>query len=139
MICDHARHLRRLGDYRCSALGLECGIGHPVEFDADLFECVHPFPQPDLHPKTLAGRRRLTLDLTRTLIPQKWRWPGGEAFAAPKHMPAKERVLHRLRTEAYARGLPGLVRGYDLCQWHSLDPERLLAAVTFYPTTARLS
>jgi hypothetical protein len=137
VVCSHAQHLQRFGDFRCSALRVDGGLGHPGQFDASIFEDVFQFPMIEHAPRTMGQNVRLGCDLMLAAIPSSLRWGDRSVITPSKDSPLRTQISHRVMLERYARALSPQIGEYDVCQWHCFEPQRL-PALAFFPPEAKI-
>lgn len=132
IVCAHAKHLTRAFGYHCSALGLGGDLGHPGDRDLRVFERARPFPQHDgLRSGSTGDKLRMANYLARSYLP----YSSSKVCLKPHHAAAslslREKLYRRVLTQRYASELPALVGAHKLCQWHCMDPVRLVAMPLF--------
>lgn len=129
-ICAQARQLSRYGSYRYSAIGVDSGRGRPGVREDDLFDSVARFPLLEMRPSDAAGWARLAGAALRSLGPS-----GPGPVGASGRATLAERWRYRLERAHWAREMPRLAEGHDICHWHALAPHRLPALDWIPPST----
>lgn len=134
VVYSHARHLEKYSEYRCSALGVGDGQGHPGYVDSTFFENLYPFPVPDTSPSTFVGKACLVRDVLSSFLPSNRR---GNLPLATEELTWRNKLYKQMQMQRYAHDLPKLIQEYDLCQWHCFAPDRL-AALAFFPLGSKV-